>query len=218
MRLRLHAYWRSSASYRVRIALGLKGLAYEVCPVDLKAGEQASGPHRGRNPMAQVPTLEVEDATGGHRINQSLAICQWLDAVVPVPLLVPEEPRRRARVWELAEIVNAGTQPLQNLGVLQAIKGLGGDADEWARGAIRRGLEAFQSRLLEDRLPGDFCDGAQPGLADICLVPQIYNARRFAVDLGAFPLLATVVHACEALPAFRQAHPDRQPDAPAAGA
>lgn len=212
MKLTLYAYWRSSASWRVRIALGIKEQPYELMAVNLREGEQGAQPQRDRNPMEQVPTLVIEDGGRSWRLNQSLAICRWLDDAFPNPPLVPQESNLGALVWELAEIINAGTQPLQNLRVLKEVKALGGDADGWAREAIRRGLEAFAQRLPET--PGPFSCGERPSLADVCLVPQLHNARRFDVPLANLGRLVEIDQACSELPAFFDAHPDQQPDRP----
>ena len=211
--LRLYGYWRSSSSWRVRIALELKKLAYENIPVHLvrAGGEQHQDEYQARNPMRQVPLLEWEEAGQPRRLSQSLAIIHWLDAQHPEPPLYPAEPYARARALELAELVNAGIQPVQNLSVLQAVDGLGGDRLEWGASANERGLNALELRSQEGQ--GQFLVGNQPTIAEICLIPQLYNARRFKVDLSAFPRLLEIEARCAGLEAFRRAHPDRQPDA-----
>jgi len=208
--VRLYAYWRSSASWRVRIALQLKGLDVTIVPVNLLHSEQKGEGHRARSPLGQVPVLELADGT---QLTQSLAIVQWLDATHPEPPLVPVEPLAKARAWALAEVVNAGIQPLQNLSVLGAIDAMGGDRKEWGRQVIRDGLVGLQ-RLAEPHA-GSFLVGDTVSVADLCLVPQLYNARRFGVALDDLSLLTEVEARCAALPAFQAAHPDRQPDATA---
>lgn len=215
--MRLYSYWRSSASWRVRIALGLKGVAYEYVPVHLvrDGGEQRSKDYAAKNPMQQVPTLEWEEGGVTRRLTQSLAICEYLDATVPRARLVPTDPYAAARTREMAEIINAGTQPLQNLSVMQKLKDLGPavDVDAWCRHWIGRGLAALESKVAGGS--SAFAVGDAPSLVDVCVVPQLYNARRFALEMAPYPTLLRIEQACEALPAFALAHPDRQPDAPA---
>ncbi len=214
MSVTLYAYWRSSASWRVRIGLHLKGVPHRIEPVHLvrDGGEQHGEAHRARNPMAQVPVLAVPDGAGGvHLLTQSMAILDWLDATWPTPALYPADPWERARAIELAEIVNAGTQPLQNLGILQAIEGLGGDKLAWGRDVIAKGLAAVQARA--QGASGAFLVGDAVSVADLCLVPQLYNARRFGVDLQPLSALVEIEARCAEIPAFKAAHPDLQPDA-----
>jgi maleylpyruvate isomerase len=218
----LDSYWRSTSAWRVRIALHLKGVPFELRPVHLlrDGGEQRTAAHGERNPMRQIPVLEVHEH--GHpprRLTQSLAILAWLDAWLPEPPLLPPDPWQRARAWELAEIVNSGTQPLQNMAVLEAVERMGGDRQAWARDVIDRGLRAMET-LVERAGLGPHAPalvGDTPTVADLCLVPQLYNARRFGLDPdAAYPRLAAVERALVEHPAFVAAHPDRQPDAPAA--
>ncbi|MBX3250189.1 MAG: maleylacetoacetate isomerase [Myxococcales bacterium] len=213
---RLYAYWRSSASWRVRIGLNLKNVPYEVVPVSLlkDGGEQKKPDYVAMAPMAQVPTLEWEEKGETMRLTQSLAILTLVDARCPAPPLLPEDALMRARVWEMAEIVNSGIQPLQNLSTMKAIEALGGDAKAFAAEAIAKGLFALEQ--LAARSPGAFCVGDRPSLADICLVPQMYNARRFGVSLDEVPTLVAVDARCAELSAFALAHPDVQPDAASA--
>jgi maleylpyruvate isomerase len=211
----LYSFWRSSSAWRVRIALGLKGLAYRYVPVDLLAGEQWSEAQQARNPTHQVPVLEVaRPGSPPLRLVQSMAIIEWLDETCPAPPLLPPDADGRARVRALAEHVNSGIQPLQNAIVLKRLreKAPGWD-QEWARTFIGGGLRALEA-AVNDGLAGRFAHGDAPGLADCYLVPQLYNGRRFGVDLAAFPTLLRVEAACAALPAFAAAHPDVQPDAP----
>jgi len=206
--MRLYAYWRSSTAWRVRIGLHHKGLPFEITSVHLRHGEQRQAPHLQRNPLGQVPVLELADGT---RITQSLAILAYLEAAHPEPALLPAEPLARARAHQAAEIVNSGIHPLQNLSVLLAIQDLGGDRMAWARDVIHKGFVALES--LARQTAGTYLVGDAVTLADACLVPQLYNARRFKVDLEPFPTLLRVEQACEQLPAFKAAHPSAQPDA-----
>jgi maleylpyruvate isomerase len=206
--VKLYAYWRSSASWRVRIALAMKGIVPEIVVVNLLEGEQREGAHRARSPLGQVPVMELPDGT---QLTQSLAIVRYLDQVVPEPPLVPRDPVAGARAWALAEVVNAGIQPLQNLSLLGAVTALGADKKAWGAKVIREGLVALQQ--LATPHAGDFLVGDAPSVADLCLVPQLYNARRFGVELDDLLLLTQVEARCEALAAFAVAHPDHQPDA-----
>ena len=203
----LYDYYRSSASYRVRIALNLKGLAYDSVPVNLAGGEQKQAAYRDRNPQGFVPMLEMD----GHRIGQSLAIIDYLDAVAGEPRLVPSDPAERAHVLGLALVTACDTHPLNNLRVLKYLVGpLGQEEDaknQWISHWIREGFAALQA-MAEPRA-GRFLFGDAPGLADICLVPQMYNARRFDVPLDDFPLLVRIDEEARALEPFAAAHPDR---------
>lgn len=216
MTMRLYNYWRSSASWRVRSALHLKGIAFEYVPVHLVQGEQRSAEHQARNPMEQVPALELElPGRGRVVVTQSLAIIELLDELHPEPALLPRDPYLRARARELAEIVNAGIQPHQNLTPMGRIDALQAGAGKLhARHFNDVGLAAYEARAKD--VAGRFSVGDSPSIADLCLIPQIYSARRFEVpDLEArFPLLMRIEAACNALPAFQAAHPDAQPDAP----
>jgi maleylpyruvate isomerase len=214
---RLYSYWRSSCSWRVRIGLGLKGLAAEYVAVDLLAGEQDGAGHLARNPMRHVPVLEVVEAGGvARRLVQSMAILEWLEEVHPAPPLLPPDPAGRARVRALAEHVNSSIQPYQNAAPLKWLRERSPGLDrEWVRHWLRRGLEGLEAAVADGA--GRFCHGDQPTLADCFLVPQLHGARRFEVDLAPFPVLRRVEEACGRLPAFQAAHPDRQPDAPPPG-
>jgi maleylpyruvate isomerase len=214
VKLRLHNYWRSSASHRVRIALGLKGLAWEYVVVNILEGKQHEGAYTVHNTMAQVPTLEiVEDDGRVHYLTQSLPIIEYLDERFADPPLLPRALEDRARARAIAEMVNSGIQPLQNLSTTNAVGKLGGDVKTWVQGFVARGLEALEAALSEAGGTSRFCVGDTPTIADCVLVPQIHSARRFAVDLAAFPRIAAIGAACEELPAFATAAPDRQPDA-----
>ncbi len=213
--LRLYNFWRSSASHRVRIGLELKGLGYEYVPVHLTAGggEQFSAAYRALNPQARVPSLE----TPGGILTQSMAILEWLEETHPEPPLLPGDPIERARVRAMAQILVADVQPLQNTSVTRYLKEVLG-VDEagqkkWLHEWIGRGLAAVEELLERGQGNRSFCSGAQPGLADVCLVAQCTSARRFGVELGAYPRVAGVDERCNALPAFQRAAPAAQPDA-----
>lgn len=212
MRLVLHSYWRSSASYRVRIGLGLKKLSYEYIAINLLQGEQLADTYRSKNPIAQVPTLEITDDDGDvTTLTQSLAILEYLEEVWPEPPVLPRHPFLRARARALAEIVNAGTQPLANLATLKRVKTIGGDEAAWAKPFIAEGLAAFDA--VSDEVSGMFCVGDYPTIADCCLVPQLLSARRFQIDLAPYERLLAIESRCLQLPAFADAIPHHQPDA-----
>jgi maleylpyruvate isomerase len=209
--MKLHGYFRSSASYRVRIALNLKGMSAEHLPHHLRKGEQRAPSFLALNPQGLVPALE--DGSGGV-LTQSLAIIEWLDEIHPEPPLLPKEPLRRAKVRAFAQALACDTHPLQNLKVLARLRELGLDEDKvtaWAGWANREGLAACEKLIANE--PGPFCFGDAPSLADLCLVPQLANARRFGVDVNAFPRLLKAETAAKAMKAFADAAPDKQPDA-----
>ena len=210
--MRLHAYYRSSTSYRVRIALNLKRLDYEIVPVDLKKSEQRDAAYRARNPFAGVPVLEE----GGRSYAQSMAILEWLEERYPEPALLPTGPEDRFIARELAYAIATELHAPLNLPVLQYLKQeLGHDQatiDTWYRHWLDKTLTPIERRLSE-RGAGDFLFDAA-GLFEAVLIPQLYNARRFAFDLEAMPHMRRIEAACLALPTFRQAHPDAQPDSP----
>lgn len=209
--MKLHGYFRSSASYRVRIALNLKGLTAEHLPHHLRKGEQRAPDYLKLNPQGLVPTLE-DDA--GVVLIQSLAIIEWLDETHPEPPLLPEDPLARARVRAFALVLACDTHPVQNLKVLGRLRELGLSEDKvtaWAGWANRDGLAACETLIKHE--PGPFCFGDAPTLADLCLVPQLGNARRFGVDVAAFPRLLQAEAAAKAMPAFANAAPERQRDA-----
>lgn len=209
----LLGYWRSSSSWRVRIALHWKGLSFDNVPVHLVAdgGRQHTPEHRAVNPMRQVPVL-LDD---GRPLTQSVAILEYLEECHPEPPLLPADPWSRARVRQLTEVINSGIQPIQNLSVMQRLKGeFAMEPDQvkaWSRGWIEQGFVALEA--LVSQVGGKYCVGDAVSFADLALVPQIYNARRFAVDLAPFPTLTAIEARLEALPAFQQAHPSVQPDA-----
>lgn len=212
--LLLEGYFRSSAAWRVRIALNLKGLSFGQAPVHLRKGEQSAPGFVARNPQGLVPALTV---AGQGVLTQSLAIVEWLEETQPGPALLPADAWGRARVRSLAQIVACDIHPIQNLRVLHYVRrNLGQDqaaVDAFARHWIATGLAALEARLAEEAGTGAFCHGATPGLADLCLVPQLGNARRFGVELSPFPTILRIEAACRALPAFAAAAPEAQPDA-----
>ena len=214
-RVRLHGYWRSSAAWRVRIALNLKGLAWESAPVHLArdGGEQRKAPFLAINPQGLVPALEID----GLVLSQSLAIIEYLEETRPLPALLPGDAAGRARVRSLAQLVACDIHPLNNLRVLQYLGDrLGVDTasrDAWYRHWIGEGLRALEQRLSTEPATRRFCHGDAPGLADCCLVPQLYNARRYGCALDAFPTVLAIEAACSELDAFRKAAADAQPDA-----
>ncbi|MFD3190010.1 maleylacetoacetate isomerase [Sedimentitalea sp. HM32M-2] len=202
----LFDYWRSSASYRVRIALNLAGIAYRAVSVDLAAGENRLPTHLARNPQGFVPVLEID----GLRLTQSLAILDYLDQTRKLGLL-PRDPAKRVQQLALAQSVAVDIHPVCNLAVAayaeQLTGGRDGTREAWMQRFIRPGLAAFETLLDEfDQTP--FCCGDRPGLADLCLVPQVYNARRWDVDIADMPRLLAVDAACAQHPAFAAAHPD----------
>jgi maleylacetoacetate isomerase len=211
MKLVLYDYYRSSASYRVRIALNLKGVPYERVPVNLLDGEQRDAAYRARNPQGFVPMLEVD----GQRLTQSLAIITWLDAALPEPPLLPGVGIDQAHVRSLALTIAADIHPLNNLRVLKRLSEMGIDQagrDDWYRHWIAEGFAALEA--LAAPRAGAFLVGDAPTLADICLVPQMFNARRFDVPLDAYPTLVRADAAATALAPFAAAHPDRVAPAP----
>jgi maleylpyruvate isomerase len=208
--MKLHGYFRSSASYRVRIALNLKGLRAEHLPHHLRKGEQCAPAYLAINPQGLVPTLEDGDAI----LTQSLAIIEWLDETHPAPPLLPRNPLRRARVRAFAMALACDTHPVQNLKVLARLRQLGvpeQEVTDWAAWANREGLAACEKLISGEA--GPFCFGAKPTIADLCLVPQLANARRFGVDLTPYRCLLKAETAAKSLKAFVDAAPDRQPDA-----
>jgi maleylpyruvate isomerase len=220
--VKLFTYWRSTSAWRVRIALAWKGIPYTSEAVHLlkEGGGQNKAAFRELNAAGQVPVLELDEPAGPGgvagplRIAQSMAILEFLEERFPSPALLPADPWLRARARQLAEIVNTGIQPLQNLSTTQRVKDvLHGDPDAWTRHFITRGLGVLESTAAETA--GGFLVGDAPSFADVYLVPQLYAARRYAVDLGPYPTLTRAEAACQVLPAFQVAHADAQPDAPA---
>jgi maleylpyruvate isomerase len=207
----LHGYFRSSAAYRVRIALNLKGLKAEHVAHHLRKGEQRAEAYLSLNPQGLVPTLTRDD---GAPLTQSLAIIEWLDETNPLPRLLPEDAWKRAKVRAFALAIACDIHPLQNTKVLVRLRSMGiaeAEVQGWAAAANREGLEACEKLVQSE--PGPFCFGEEPGLADICLVPQLASARRFQVDVSAFPRLLRAEAVCREVSAFSEASPERQPDA-----
>jgi maleylacetoacetate isomerase len=211
--IKLYSYFRSSAAYRVRIALNLKDIRYEYVPVHLVKGEQGEERYRALNPQGLVPML-VDD---GQTLTQSMAIIEYLDEKVPDPPLLPATPAAKARVRAIAQTIACDIHPLNNLRVLKYLTGTLGVSEEaknaWYRHWIERGFAALEAQLAADTRTGGFCHGETPTLADICLVPQLANARRYAFSVDTYPTLGRIESHCLALDAFARAAPDRQPDA-----
>lgn len=212
--MKLHGYFRSSAAYRVRIALGLKGLPYEYLSVHIAKGRQFDAAFATMNPQSLVPVLEEED---GRLLTQSLAIIEYLEETRPTPALLPATPEARHRVRSLALLIACEIHPVNNLRVLRYLTDVLAVTEPqklaWYTHWVATGLEALESRLAREPETGRFCHGDTPGLADICLVPQLANARRFSVDLAPYPTLRRIDGECAALPAFQAALPANQPDA-----
>ncbi len=208
--MKLYTYFRSSAAYRVRIALNLKKLPYEAIPIHLTrdGGQHKSAEYRAINPQMRVPALQLDS---GDIILQSLAIVEYLEETVPVPPLLPKDALTRAQVRAVSQIVASDIHPLNNLVALNYLKKLGHDqaaVDAWYASWVKAGFEAVEALLK----PGPYAFGAEPGMADLSLVPQIFNARRFKVSLDPFPKIASVDAACAKLEAFEAARPENQPD------
>ena len=213
--MKLYTYFRSSAAYRVRIALNLKGLTYEPVPVHLvrDGGEQHKPDYLGLNPAGLVPALEEH----GQVITQSLAIIEYVDETRPAPPLLPNDPLGRARVRAIAQSIACDIHPINNLRVLRYLKqevGVSDDAkDAWYRHWVETGLAAVEALLADDPRTGRYCHGDAPGLADCCLVPQVFNALRFRCRTDHLPTVMRIAAQCESLDAFRRAAPGNQPDA-----
>ncbi|XP_028995073.1 maleylacetoacetate isomerase isoform X2 [Betta splendens] len=203
----LHGYFRSSCSWRVRIAFALKGIEYDQVPVNLikDGGQQLTEEYKKLNPMQQVPAVEVD----GIRLSQSLAVIQYIDETRPGPRLLPADPVKRAQVRMISDLIASGIQPLQNLYVLQK---MGAEKVQWAQHFIVRGFEALEPMLKQTA--GKYCVGDEISMADVCLVPQVYNAERFKVDVDAYPTIKMLNQTLVELEAFKVTHPSRQPDTP----
>jgi maleylpyruvate isomerase len=211
--MKLYGFFRSGTSHRLRIALNLKGLAYETVAIDLRREQHAGAQYRALNPQGLVPTLD----TGEALLIQSPAILEWLEERYPQPALLPADPQGRARVRALAAIVGCDIHPVNNRRILQALRAEFG-ADEaavqrWCERWIADGFDAIEALLAADASRGEFCFGERPSLADVYLVPQVESARRFQVDVSRWPGIAAVDQACLRLEAFRLAAPALQPDA-----
>jgi maleylacetoacetate isomerase len=215
--LKLYSFWRSSAAYRVRIALNLKGLPYELIPVNLarNGGEQHEAKYHSVNPQELVPVL----IDGERVIRQSLAIVEYIDETYAGPRLLPVTARERARARGLAQLIACDIHPINNLRVLQYLEREFNtpqvERERWVRHWIDSGFAALEELLTTNPSTGAFCEGDTPSIADICLVPQVYNAQRFVVDLGGFPTVKRIYEHCLTLSAFDTARPEKQPDAPA---
>jgi maleylacetoacetate isomerase len=209
--MKLHGYYRSTASWRVRIALNLKGLKADHLSRHLRKGEQRAPDYLACNPQGLVPTLEQQDGTA---LTQSLAIIEWLDETNPQPPLLPTDPLARAKVRAFAQVIACDTHPVQNLKVLARLRQLGLPEETvtaWAAWANTEGLGACEKLIASEA--GPFCFGASPTIADLCLIPQLFNARRFGVDVSAYPRLLKVEAATKDIKAFADATPDKQHDA-----
>ncbi len=206
--MKLYGYYRSGAAYRVRIALNLKGIEVEHISRHLRNGEQREPAYLEINPQGLVPALVLEDGT---ILTQSLAILEWLEETCPEPALLPKSPIQRAKVRAFAQAIACDTHPVQNLRVLQRVKGLGQDDTAWARAINLEGLTAANELIKNEK--GPFCFGDKPTMADICLIPQVANARRFNADISHLTRLGEAIEACEAHKAFQDAEPEKQPDA-----
>lgn len=209
--MQLYDYFRSSAAYRVRVALNLKGLSYQQVKVDLLQAEQRETIHRQRNAQGLVPVLEVDN----QHLTQSLAICEYLDEIYPERFaLLPQTPLERAKVRAMAQLIACDIHPVDNLRVLNYLQtqfGVGDkDKQVWYQHWIHEGFQALEQQLQARRVELAFCAADRPGLADLCLVPQVYNAQRFETDLSAYPQITAIAERCNQLQAFQQAHPDQQ--------
>lgn len=211
--LRLHGFFRSSTSYRVRVALNLKGLVYDQTTYVLRKGEHRGEEYLALNPQGLVPTLETDQGM----IAQSLAIIEWLDETHPEPAFLPDDAWGRARVRGLAQMIALDVHPINNLRVLFYLRDQFGADDDaqtaWFHHWVNQAFRAQEKRLANDKETGPFCHGNMPGLADICLASQVVNNRRFGVDIAPYPTLERIYNACMALPAFQDALPENQPDA-----
>ena len=213
--LKLYGFWRSSATWRVRIGLAHKGLEVDYQPVDLlkDGGEQNQDPYGTVNPLRQVPVLEVAEGGRTVRLTQSIAILEYLDERYPEPPILPKDLLLRTQARRIAEIVNAGIQPLQNTSVQRFVREeLKGDEKAWTKYWVTRGLFALEAAVAESA--GRFAVGDHVTIADACIAPQLYFASRFSIDLTPYPTLTRVDAACAELPAFQRAHATAQPDAP----
>jgi maleylacetoacetate isomerase len=213
--VRLHGYFRSSSAFRVRIALNLKGIAYESIAYHLRREEQHSEAMRALNPQEMVPALEID----GRVLTQSMGIVEYLDETRPGPALLPADAAGRARVRALAQVVGCDVHPIDNLRVLKYLREEFGQPEPavgaWFNHWASTGFDALEALLTADAGTGEFCHGDSPGLADICLVPQVVNGVRFGLDLSPWPTIRRIHANCLAIPAFERALPANQPDAEA---
>lgn len=207
----LYSYFRSSASWRVRIALAFKGIDYEYKAIHLVKAEQKGDEYKDVNPMCQVPTLHID----GQQLTQSLPIIEYLDETRQGHKLLPTDPVKRFQARRLAEMINSGIQPVQNLSVLQRLAEITGSPDskaDWGKEWITRGFDALESELV--KTAGTYSVGDEVTVADLALVPQVYNANRFKVDMSSYPTISRVNDSCIKLPQFQAADPTAQPDCP----
>lgn len=211
--MKLYSYWRSSAAYRVRIALALKGVSVEYLPVNLLTGENRAESYAAISPQKLLPTLEVD----GHYLFQSLAILEYLEERYPTPALLPDDAIRRAYVRGLAQMVACEIHPLNNPRVLKYITGEMQQSEEakkaWYAHWVQEGFDGVENALVRYGFAGRFCCGDEPTIADICLIPQVYNARRYAIDLSPFTNIVRIAEHAMKHPAFEQAAPEHQSDA-----
>lgn len=212
--MKLIGYFRSSAAFRVRIALNLKGIEVEHASRHLRKGEQSSPDYAALNPQKLVPALVLDDGTV---LTQSLAILEYLEETHPEPAILPRDAVGRARVRALSLIVSADVHPIQNLRVMGYLRTKFGQTEEsafaWSRHWIETGFESYEAMLTKDRGTGAFSHGNVPSMADMCLVPQVFNAARFKVDMARYPTIQRIYDACMKHPAFDAAQPSKQPDA-----
>ena len=214
--LQLYSYWRSSAAYRVRIGLNLKGLRYDILPIHLlrDGGDQRRPEFLAINPQGMIPVLQH----GSRQLRQSLAILEYLDETWPEPSLLPVTARDRQRVRSIALAIACDIHPLGNLRVMQFLDSEFNcpqpERDVWVRHWISEGFDAIEAMLGDHPATGRFCEGDTPTIADCCLIPQVYNARRFGIDMDRYPTIVRIDAACRAMPVFDAARPERQPDAP----
>lgn len=211
--MKLYGYWRSSTSYRVRIALNLKGLAYDTVPVNLLQSEQKGDAYRKVNTQGRVPTL----IDGSAAITQSIAIMEYIEEKYPSPALLPQNPEARAQVRALSLAIAADISPLGNLGVMKHLESEYGldetQRTKWLHHWMAQGFTTVERMLIESPFTGSYCVGASPTMADCCLVPQLYNSKRYGLDLSHYPTLVRIAEKCEQHPAFIAAQPNKQPDA-----
>lgn len=210
--MKLHTFFNSSASYRTRIALNLKGLEWESIPVNLRTGEQSSSTFKDLNPVGMVPTLEH----GGVKISQSIAIMDYLDQIQSLPLLIPTDPKDRQRVWEISLLIACEIHPLNNLRVLKYLTGPLGLSDEvkneWYKHWIIEGFDSLEKLLIQNPSSSGYCVGLTPTMADCCLVPQVANAKRMNINIDAYTKINAINNFCLEHPAFQKAAPNQQPD------
>ena len=207
MKVKLYDYWRSTSSYRVRIVLNLKGIEYEAVSVNLLTKAHRQESHLARNPQGLVPVLEI----GAEQFTQSLAIAEYLDETHPMPVLLPQTPKARARVRAICHVIAMEIHPICNLSVVNHVAEISDDKDikqKWMQHYIGQGLAAVE-KLLDHPETGQFCQGDQPTLADCTLIPQLYNADRWGVDYSGLSRINAIARECEDIPAFTRAHPDQ---------